>query len=70
MRTSLNLLPRMWDVREQTSTKLGQEYSLGLGTRLTWKKDLGKLLFFCERKNKDKYRGEKTLLSTCEKKRV
>jgi hypothetical protein len=47
MRTSVNLLPKMWDVREQASTKLGQEDSLGLGMRLTWKKkDLGKLLFF------------------------
>jgi hypothetical protein len=29
---------KMWDVKKKTSTKLGQEDSLGLGMRLTWKK--------------------------------
>jgi len=38
MRTSVNLLSNMWDVGEQTNTNLGQEDSLELGMRLTWKK--------------------------------
>jgi len=33
--TSGTLLPKVWDVREQANTKLGQEDSLGLRMRLT-----------------------------------
>jgi hypothetical protein len=36
--TSGTLLPKVWDVTKETNTKLGQEDSLGLGMRLTWKK--------------------------------
>jgi hypothetical protein len=31
----------MWDVREQDSTKLGQQDSLGLGMMLTWNNEVG-----------------------------
>jgi hypothetical protein len=37
MSTSVNLIPKLWDVREQDNTKLGQDNSLGLGMGLTWK---------------------------------
>jgi len=33
MRTSVNLIPNLWDVRKQANRKLGQENSLGLGMR-------------------------------------
>jgi hypothetical protein len=37
MRTSVNLPPRVWEVRKQASKKLGQD-SQELGRRLTGKK--------------------------------
>jgi hypothetical protein len=36
MSTSLNLIPKMWDVKEQDNTKLGQDNSLVLVMGLTW----------------------------------
>jgi hypothetical protein len=37
MSTNVNLLQKVWEVREQDDTKLGQEDSLGIGMRLTWR---------------------------------
>jgi hypothetical protein len=54
----------MCDVREQASIKLGQEDSLGLGMRLTWKR-LRKSIILLGETRKDNYRGGRMLLSTC-----
>jgi hypothetical protein len=54
----------MWDVREQSSTKLGLEYSPGLGMRLTWRKRPRQANILHGNTRKDKYRGGRTMLST------
>jgi len=37
MRKRVNILPKLWDVREHANTKLVQDNSLGLGMGLTCK---------------------------------